>query len=147
MKAIISILVLALTLTLSYESLAAGGGHDALTEEMNKLFPPHKPELNKRVPPGTVTLVAPKYFEKISADTVELKWNAVEGADMYHVQVATDANFKWLVNNEYSVTGTSYNVTGLEKGKQYYWRVLSFNSQNEQLFTKSPFKTSMFQTQ
>lgn len=149
MKALISVFVIALTLTLSFEVLAAGGagGHANLTEEMNKLFPPHKPDPSKRVPPSTTELLEPAYFAKISGDAVTLKWKAVEGADRYHVQVASDAQFKWIITQDYAVKGTEFSLTGLEKGKQYFWRVLSENSTNEQLFTKSPFKTSMFATQ
>lgn len=143
MKALISILVMALTLTLTFDVFAAS---DEITAEMNKLFPPHKADPSMRMPPGMVELKSPSFFQKIDGDKVTLEWSAAEGADSYHLQIATDAAFKWIFKNEYGVTGTTFEVTGLEKGKQYFWRVLSINNKNQQIFTKSPFKASMFQT-
>lgn len=141
MRVLISVLVMALTLTLSFDVFAAGGELEA---EMNKLFPPHKADSSLRVPPSTVELKSPSYFQKIDGDKVTLEWTAAEGADSYHVQVATDGAFKWLVKNEPAVKSTTLEVTGLQKGQQYFWRVLSIKSNNMQLFTKSPFKASMF---
>lgn len=158
MKILLSILAFAMTLTLANKSVAAGGGHGEghgdghksavhdPSEEMNKLFPPKKADPTKRVPPAKPELVSPEYHATVDSKAVELKWNEVEGATHYHVQVAKDPNFKWLVSNNDVVKGTSFKAEGLEAGKTYFWRVLTVNSNMEQLFTKSPFAPSSFVT-
>ncbi len=147
-----SALVFAMTLTLSHTTLAAGGGHGGAavhdpSPEMNKLFPQKKADPTKRVAPAKPELVSPEFHASVDAKATELKWKEVEGATHYHVQVAKDPNFKWLMADAAAVTGTSFKVDGLEAGKTYFWRVLSVNSNMEQLFTKSPFATpSTFKT-
>lgn len=152
MKILLSVVVFTMTLALSHTSLAAGGGHGGTavhdpSPEMNKLFPPKKADPTKRVPPAKPELVAPAYHASVDSKATELQWKQVEGATHYHVQVAKDPNFKWLISDAATVTATSFKVDGLEAGKTYFWRVLSVNSNMEQLFTKSPFATpSTFQT-
>lgn len=151
MKILVSLFAFALTLALTSPSLAAdggghGGGHGGLTEKMNALFPQPEPKTEKREVPAKPELVAPTYFSSVNGDKVTLQWKAVEGADEYHVQVATDPNFKWLVSNENFAKGTSFEVTGLEAGKHYFWRVAAVKSHNWSTFRKSFFAMSMFET-
>lgn len=155
MKILLSIVVFALTLSLAHRSLATGHeaeakGHKSEAEEtsekMNALFPKKQADPAKSVLPAKTELTEPAYFAKISGDKATLKWKAVEGADQYHLQVATDPNFKWLKVNEEMMTGTSYDVAQLEPGIHYFWRVQAIKSENEQTFRKSQFATSMFET-
>ncbi|KHD88638.1 MAG: hypothetical protein OM95_07480 [Bdellovibrio sp. ArHS] len=150
MKIAVSLFAFALTLALTSPSLAeeghGGGGHGGLAEKMNALFPPKQPVPAKRDVPAAPELSAPAYFSEIKADKAALQWKAVEGASEYHVQLATDPNFKWLVANEYHVKGTSFEATGLEAGKHYYWRVAAVADANWSTFRRSFFATSMFAT-
>lgn len=158
MKILLSILAFAMTLTLANKSVAADGGHGEghgeghksavhdPSAEMNKLFPKKEADLTKRVPPAKPELVSPEFHATVDAKAVELKWKEVSGATHYHVQVAKDPNFKWLVSDNFEVKETSFKVEGLEAGKNYFWRVLSVNKNMEQLFTKSPFAPSSFVT-
>lgn len=149
MKIAASLLAFALTLTLTSVSLAEGGhggGHGNLAEKMNSLFPEPQAQPEKRAVPAKPDLSSPAYFSEVKGDKVELKWTAVPGADEYHVQVATDPNFKWLVANEYHHKTTSFEATGLEAGKHYFWRVSAVKSKNWDTFRKSFFATSMFTT-
>lgn len=148
MKILISLVAFAMTLALSTQSLAAGGagGHGDLTEKMNALFPPKEAKPEKRDVPAKPELVAPSYFATINGDKTNLEWKAVEGAGEYHVQVATDANFKWLVANEYHVKANNFEVSGLKAGHHYYWRVAAVKPNNWDTFRKSFFATSMFAT-
>lgn len=149
MKILISVLAFVATLALTTISLAEqghGGGHGNLSEKMNSLFPKKEAQAEKRNVPGKPELVAPEFFAKVSGDRATLQWKAVNGAEEYHVQVATDPNFKWLVTNEYHVTGTSFEATGLEADKQYYWRVAAFKGANWSTFRKGIFANSMFTT-
>lgn len=52
-----------------------------------------------------------------------LNWNNCIGATSYHLQVATDRDFWVIVENQGSIVGTSYAVTGLANSTTYYWRV------------------------
>lgn len=95
-------------------------------------------------PPGAVKAVAPNWFAAVSGTTATLEWTASEGADGYHVQVATDAAFKWLVTEVQYHPQTSLEISGLEAGKQYYWRVAGKNSKNEASYIKGKYAKSMF---
>jgi hypothetical protein len=142
MKVLISVMAFVFTLTLAHITLAS----ESKSGEMNKLFPPPQPTAGATIEPSKVTLEAPTYFAKVNGSEVTLKWSAAEGADFYHLQLATDPNFKWLVTNEFAVKGTSFQAINLEAGKQYFWRVLSVKNNNAQTHRKSVFATSMFAT-
>lgn len=142
---------LGLTLSLSIHVFAAGGegkGGGAHRHGANlHLLPPPAPEASKVTRPSKVTLEAPKAMSKVSGGSATLQWSASTGADKYMVQVATDPNFKWLVVNEVNVQGTSYEVKGLETGKQYFWRVAGMKADNDPSYLKGDFARSMFEAQ
>lgn len=145
MKSIFSLITLSLTL-FSSVSMAAG---DGLTEKMNALFPPKKPVMEKREVPATPELTAPAFFAKVKGTSVTLNWSKVEGASEYHVQVSTEPTFTnnlYMVKNEYHVTDTNFEVTSLEAGKQYYWRVAAVKDNNWTTLRKGFFASSMFET-
>lgn len=104
-----------------------------------------QPEVDrsKATLPGHVTLAEPKALAKVSG-TVTLKWAPVEGAEVYHVQVAKDARFKWLVSNEYDVKGETFQVPTLEAG-QYFWRVAARRPANDAQWTHGYFSNSSFE--
>jgi len=59
-----------------------------------------------------------------------LEWNAVTGATGYVLQVSTDNSFTTTLVNQ-SVTGTTYNVSGLNYNTTYYWRVKATDGTSE----------------
>ncbi|MGE5087195.1 MAG: fibronectin type III domain-containing protein [Bacillota bacterium] len=151
MKIFVSLLTFAMTLALTCPSLAeeaheGGGAHEKLGEKMNSLFPPKQADLAAQAVPAKPDLTSPAYFAAINGTSTTLKWKSAEGAEVYHVQVATDANFKWLVAENHEVKDTSFEVTNLEAGKHYFWRVASVRPDNWKTFRKSYFATSMFET-
>ena len=109
------------------------------------LLPPSVPNRAVSTWPSKVTLQEPAALAKVSGTSVTLKWDAGQGADSYHVQVATDPNFKWLVANEPFHKGTTFDVSGLEAGKQYFWRVAGMKSDNSPEYQKGPFVFSSFE--
>lgn len=121
--------------------------HEKLGKEMNSLFPPKHKDPAHSASPNTVKLTSPKFLAQISGASVKLEWSVAEGASNYHVQVATDPNFKWLIANDAFVKGTSFEATQLEAGKKYYWRVAAVKGQNDSMFTKSLFVSSVFSIQ
>lgn len=124
-------------LSVSMALASSGGSHP-------ELFPKPVADKTMSTPPAKVTLTSPTYLQKIAEDSVTLKWQAVETADVYHVQVASDANFKWIISQDYFVKTTEYTVTGLDAGKNYFWRVAAVKSNNMDGHIKGPFTMSSF---
>lgn len=108
-------------------------------------YPPKKANADKVAVPAKPELVAPAFDAQITATETALSWKAVQGADHYYVQVATDPNFKWIVNEDKMFAGTEFKAKGLEKGKRYYWRVSAMKTSNEPSYLKSYFETSAFE--
>lgn len=144
-KFFLSSLVFTLILALSLESVSAEGGHSGPGQhrDMTVLFPPHKGDHSHIQRPAKPELAAPTFMAEVQPD-VTLEWKSVEGADRYHVQVATDANFKWLVVNDTFVSGTTLKPAGLASGNKYYWRVFAYKTQNQEGSTKSLANFSAF---
>jgi hypothetical protein len=111
--------------------------------EMNSLFPEKEQNINVSTRPSVVEITAPAFLSTISG-SAQLKWKPALGANAYHVQIATDPNFKWLVANDHFVKTTNYDFTAKETGKKYFWRVAAFNTDNDSMFTKSNFSSSVF---
>lgn len=126
-------------LLFSISIMANEGGRDN-----SALFPQPTPNKAKSTQPDAPTLVAPAFNATTGGGNVELKWNPVNNANGYHLQVAKDPNFKWLVVEQNPMTETSYTVIGLEKGKTYFWRVAAYTLGNTQSYSKSWFTKSSF---
>lgn len=144
MKILVSVLVFVTALTLGVNSVAEMNKEGAIN--MDGLFPPPKNDLSLSERPQKPELKSPAFFQKISDSKVTLEWAAVPNAEAYHVQVATDPNFKWLVKEEEMFKGTSLEVTGLEGGKHYFWRVSGERPGNKPSHTHGVFASSMFAT-
>ncbi len=121
-------------------------GHNDLSKKMNSLFPEKQKDPRVSTRPLQVKLESPKFLTVVSAPSVKLGWSDGAGATSYHLQVATDPNFKWLLVNEHFVKGSSYDLAKLEAGKRYFWRVASVKDDNISMFTKSLFVSSAFDT-
>jgi len=150
MKIMISLVGFVLSLAFVSNAVATEEAYEQkeqkLSQDMNALFPPKQPELSKGQQPDSTQLIEPAYFEMVKGDKVTLKWKAVEGVDYYKVQAATDPNFKWLVADEDFDKETSYELTKLQPGQHYFWRVSAVKADNATTHRKSFFTTSMFAT-
>ncbi len=111
----------------------------------NKLFPPPKMNKAKTTPPKKTELIEPVFMAQVPGTSVTLKWNAVDTAENYHLQVATDATFKWLKVDDHFVKRPSYDLTQLETGKIYFWRVAAVKNSNDAMYIKGPFESSSFE--
>jgi photosystem II stability/assembly factor-like uncharacterized protein len=60
--------------------------------------------------------------------TLDISWVKAENADSYRLQISKDSTFKTFFLNDSSITSTSRQVSGLEDGVRYYWRVSSINA-------------------
>ena len=74
-----------------------------------------------------VNLVSPADGAKDLLTTVTLKWNKVDGAEKYNLQVSKDEAFTDLVYNNSDLTDTTKQLT-LDYNSQYYWRVRYSNN-------------------
>jgi len=79
------------------------------------------------VPPAP-TLASPANGAANVSVNPTLVWNAVQGADSYRLQVATDAGFGNMVFNQSGLTNTARQVPGLQNDRQYFWRVSASNA-------------------
>lgn len=81
--------------------------------------------------PATPTLVSPENGAGPFpvSQGVTLVWNAVEGADSYDFQIASEPSFGAAFIQWYAFVGTSAHVSGLEEAytSRLYWRVRGRN--------------------
>ena len=78
------------------------------------------------IPPAPVAIAATSVGEA----SFTANWNTSTGATGYYLDVATDAGFSSFVtgfNDKYVNSVTTYSITGLTAGTQYYYRVRSKN--------------------
>jgi len=73
-------------------------------------------------------LAAPLDGSSTDPEGVLLRWNRVQDASTYHVQLATDPSFSsGVILDDPSVVDSQKAVTGLTNGNRYYWRVSARN--------------------
>jgi len=68
-------------------------------------------------------LIAPTDGATLPAGTPTLEWSPVDGAETYHLQLATGPGFANPVLNETGLTGTSLTPGAPLPNGQYWWRV------------------------
>ncbi|MFA5794029.1 MAG: DUF2341 domain-containing protein [Candidatus Brocadiia bacterium] len=85
--------------------------------------------------PAQPVLSAPADAAGGTALNPTLSWDAAARALTYAVQVATDALFSSLIVNQNSISGISYQVSGLLNNTVYYWRVKSVNIGGESIWS------------
>ena len=79
--------------------------------------------------PAVVNLASPPNGATISADSVQLVWNASEPEILHYlVEVSQSANFDTLVLQDSTVTDTTFMLYGLVDSTTYYWRVKAHNA-------------------
>lgn len=74
--------------------------------------------------------LAPKH--KASAESVNFKWTQTEAAKHYHLQVAKDAQFQHIVQDQAQVSASEWASSQLSKGT-YFWRVATVIDQAGQV--------------
>jgi hypothetical protein len=77
--------------------------------------------------PSAPTLSSPSNNATDINVPVTLQWNASNRAESYTVQVSKNPNMSSPVISQSGITGTSYEVSGLDYVTQYYWRVRAVN--------------------
>lgn len=118
----------------------------AASEGLKPLFEIKPADKSVTTAPDAIKVIEPAWFAKLTSNSTVLKWTASPTATQYHLQVATDPNFKWLVVNDYNVKDTQYTLENLEKQTQYYWKVYPVKGDNEPSYLKGKYAKSMFVT-
>lgn len=78
--------------------------------------------------PYIPTLVSPRNDSLHIKTPVTVTWDTAYGALSYGLQVSSSASFNTFVFNQSGLTLTSQEITGLNKGIKYYWRVNATNT-------------------
>jgi hypothetical protein len=121
------------------------GGHEGTEKDWNEVFKQPISNQNLSQMPQQSQILEPGFLSQVKGTEVTLKWKAVEGVK-YHLQVATDPNYKWLVANEPLVTYTEFALKDLKPNQQYFWRVFTQKPGNQRGYTKSLAVGSEFET-
>ena len=82
-------------------------------------------------PPAQPVLVSPADSAANLPVLITFTWNPVANADHYYIQVATDQTFSNMVYTNYSVVGSSLQISGLSYNTKYYWQVKALNAGGE----------------
>jgi hypothetical protein len=78
--------------------------------------------------PFAPALISPANQANDVSITPTLIWGSCVGASKYHLQVATDQNFKQLVMDNSAIPPASYKLDPLINGTKYFWRVCGLTS-------------------
>lgn len=73
-----------------------------------------------------------------SSTSVYLEWTAVDSAETYTIEYATNINYfdgSNATTKVSNIEGTHYEITGLETGDEYFFRVCAVNDQGESGYT------------
>ncbi|MCX7674940.1 MAG: fibronectin type III domain-containing protein [Bdellovibrionaceae bacterium] len=134
--------LIAVTTFLVISPLSHGGSHSAASHGPG--VPQPKPILHLGQPPKPPTLVSPTALSVVSGKNVELQWTPEPEAFTYHVQVAKDPMFKWIIHENHDVKENRYTLSNLPNGT-IFWRVFSQKPQNQAGLWKSRGTWSSFE--
>ncbi len=139
---VISLLVLVAPFSLK----AAEGAKSEAKHENIEYYHKLPPASENAQRPSIPKLVSPAPLSEVEGSNIELKWNKIEEATAYALQVSPDPIFFQLIVNEPLYKETSYKISNIkfESGKHYYWRVASVKEENQPGTIKSLFNRSSF---
>ena len=75
-------------------------------------------------------LVSPNNFATGVPDSGTFRWNAIAGAALYKLMLSEEQDFSSTIIDDSTLTGTSYNYSGLDKNRTYYWKVSGKSANN-----------------
>lgn len=76
-------------------------------------------------------LISPENNAAGVSVTPELNWEELSGAEGYTVQVSKNSDMASPIVNQSDITETSFELSGLENGTKYHWRVRGVNDVGE----------------
>lgn len=78
-------------------------------------------------PPEPPVLQSPRNGAIVANDAVSLSYHSLY-AERYHLQLATDKQFRRIIRDSSAVTNTVITLDGLNRSTMYFWRVNASNS-------------------
>jgi hypothetical protein len=84
-------------------------------------------KLNALSAPSSPTLSSPANNQTDVTINLTLNWNVSSRAESYTLQVSKNQSMSQPIINQGGLTGTSYDVNGLDYETKYYWRVRAVN--------------------
>ncbi len=86
-------------------------------------------------PPSLPSLSAPKNASTNLSDPVTFKWNPLDNADSYELQISRYSNFSSTVYSVPGITSNQKQVSNLVKGVKYYWHIRAKNQFGNSLWS------------
>ena len=80
---------------------------------------------NTPQPPAQVTMLAPQYGQKITADTVSFRWNTISNA-VYHIEILRGGT---IIKSDSTLSDTTFKISSLEYSQLHTWRIRAKNAQ------------------
>ena len=80
---------------------------------------------NTPQPPAQVTMLAPQYGQKITADTVSFRWNKISNA-VYNIEILRGGT---IIKSDSTLSDTTFKISNLEYSQLHTWRVRAKNAQ------------------
>jgi len=74
------------------------------------------------------SLCSPSNWSGNQSISLDLAWDTVPGATSYEVQASTSATFAATVFSRLGIAGNAQQITGLDSGVLYFWRVNAANT-------------------
>ena len=87
--------------------------------------------------PSAPTLLGPENLSTGLTGSINLKWSKPENAKEYRVQISKDAAFTTKQFDLYNIPTESFEITNLEAGTTFYWRVNSSNEGGSSAFSEA----------
>jgi hypothetical protein len=84
---------------------------------------------------GAPDQIMPIHNAISQSTTPVVRWRAVNGSLLYHLQLARDTGFTQLVFNDSTLMLTSWQFSGLQNTSTYHWRVKALSSTNQSPFS------------
>lgn len=78
--------------------------------------------------PSAPALITPGNGALNQMTELRMSWSGQPGTEGYVLHVAKDSLFLNMAAADSAITSQEYNITGLEKGSRYYWRVGAKNA-------------------
>lgn len=76
-------------------------------------------------------LISPKNGVNDIGETALLQWQTLQGAEKYHLQISTQADFGTPLVDADTLTQNHFTLQHPEKGVSHYWRVKALDSKGE----------------
>jgi len=96
-------------------------------------------------PPAAPVLASPLNTAQNQPTSLTLSWFTSVGADTYRLQIDTTSAFTSpvLLFNDSTITSTSQQISGLQVGRTYYWRVNAKNAAGTSSYSSRNFSTGL----